>query len=295
MRTTPIVRLLFALLACFSGTRDATSAETEAAAKTPDAAAVKKAMTPAQLALGDPITNSVGMVLVPIPSGEFQMGSPDSDKSARPNETPQHLVKITKPFYLSAFEVTQQQYEKVMGVGPWQRFNRSTAVPEGPDYPATYTSWKGAVEFCRKLSEQEGVEYRLPTEAQWEYACRAGTTTAYSFGDNASKLGQHAWYKKNTWDIGEKYPHRVGQKLPNSWGLYDMHGNVSELSQDYWYKLYDGATVEDPSGPLTGTSRAFRGSSYFSLSTQCRSAVRNGYGPSNRMNLIGFRVSRTYP
>ncbi|MCH7989078.1 MAG: formylglycine-generating enzyme family protein, partial [Planctomycetes bacterium] len=169
-------------------------------------------MTPDQLALGDPIVNSVGMLLVPIPAGEFQMGSPDSDSVASDDEKPQHLVKITKPFYLSVYEVTQQQYEKVMGTRPWQD---KPNVQDGPDYPATYVSWNDAVEFCRKLSEQEGVEYRLPTEAQWEYACRAGTTTVYSFGDDAYKLGQHAWYAKNAWNIGEEYAHRIGQKLPN--------------------------------------------------------------------------------
>ncbi len=171
-------------------------------------------MTPDQLALGDPIVNSIGMLLVPIPAGEFQMGSPDSDS----DEKPQHLVKITKPFYLSVYEVTQQQYEQVMGVRPWQG---KQFLQEGLDYPATHVSWDDAVEFCRKLSENEGVEYRLPTEAQWEYACRAGTTTAYSFGDDASKLGQYGWYDMNT-----NKKHAVGQKRPNPWSLYDTHGKT---------------------------------------------------------------------
>ncbi len=106
-------------------------------------------------------------------------------------------------------------------------------MQEGSDYPAVWVSWNDAVEFCRKLSEQEGVEYRLPTEAQWEYTCRAGTTTVYSFGDDRSKLRQYAWSAKDAFDTHEQYAHRVGQKLPNSWGLYDMHGNVFEWCQDW--------------------------------------------------------------
>lgn len=171
--------------------------------KTPDAAAVKKHMTPAQLKLGDPVVNSIGMVLVPIPAGEFKMGSPASDKDAFSNEKPQHLVKMAKPYYLSAFEVTQQQYEKVMGSRPWQG---NPYVQAGrPDNAANYVTHDAAVEFCRKLSKQEGVEYRLPTEAEWEYTCRAGTTTVFSFEDDGAKLGQYGWYKKNAWDVGERY------------------------------------------------------------------------------------------
>ena len=172
MRISPLVLLLFAMLGCGSGTQPAKPPAKAATPKTPDAAAVKKHMTPDQLPLGDPIVNSVGMVLVPVPAGQFQMGIPDSE----------HLVKITKPFYLSVCEVTQQQYEKVMGLRPWQG---KDYVQEGPDYPAAYVSWNDGVEFCRKLSEQEGVQYRLPTEAQWEYACRSGTTTVVPFNQRA--------------------------------------------------------------------------------------------------------------
>ena len=145
MRFSPIVLLVFAVLGCDSGTESA-----KPPAKTPDAAEVKKHMTPAQLALGDPIVNSVSMLLVPIPAGQFQIGSPDSDRDADDDERPQHLVKITKPFYLSVYAVTQQQYEKVMSTRPWQG---EFLVQEGPDYPATCVTWNDAVEFCRKLSK----------------------------------------------------------------------------------------------------------------------------------------------
>ncbi len=248
-------------------------------------------MTPDQLALGDPIVNSIGMLLVPIPAGEFQMGSPDSDSVAYDNEKPQHLVKITKPFYLSVHEVTQQQYEKVMGVRPWQG---KDYVQEGPDYAATHVSWNDAVEFCRKLSEQDGVEYRLPTEAQWEYACRAGTTTVYSFGDHASKLGQYAWYRKSAWDIGQKYAHRVGQKLPNPWGLYDMYGNVFEWCQDWEAPYGSEKVVSDPMGPAQGEGLVLRGGSFY-LAPFVRSAYRYYPYPVDRSYTFGFRVARTYP
>jgi formylglycine-generating enzyme required for sulfatase activity len=210
---------------------------------------------------------------------------------AEDDEKPQHLVKITKPFYLGLYEVTQQQYEKVMEARPWQG---EEYVKEGPDYPAVYVNHDDAVEFCRRLSKQEGVEYRLPTEAEWEYACRAGTTTSYSFGDDASKLGQYAWYGKNAWDIGEKYAHRVGQKLPNPWGLYDMHGNAWEWCQD-WYAPYGSEkVVSDPVGPAQGEGRVLRGGSFLSLTSNVRSANRFNNRPVNRFYSLGFRVARTY-
>jgi formylglycine-generating enzyme required for sulfatase activity/predicted Ser/Thr protein kinase len=261
------------------------------------AATVKKHMTPAQLALGDPVVNSVGMVLVPIPAGEFQMGSPDSDSDAFANEKPRHLVQITKPFYLSVYEVTQQQYEKVMGVRPWRgHFLWSQVwVQEGTAHPATYVSHDDAVEFCLKLSEQEGVEYRLPTEAQWEYACRAGSTTAYNFGDDVSKLGEHAWCFENTCDVGEWYAHRVGQKLPNPWGLYDMHGNLSEWCQD-GYAGYDSEkAVIDPTGPAQGDHRMVRGGSINNSPSILRSAKRSSEQRTYRSYSKGFRPARTYP
>jgi len=252
--------------------------------------AVKKHMKPAQLALGDPIVNSIGMVLVPIPAGQFQMGSPDSDNDAEDDQKPQHQVKITKPFYLAAYEVTQSQYEKVMGTRPWQG---QIYVEDGPDNPATYVSHDDAVDFCRKLSTQEGVEYRLPTEAEWEYACRAGTTTIYSFGDDTSKLGQHAWYDKNAWNVDEKYAHGVGQKLPNRWGLFDMHGNVFEWCQD-WHGDYRRGSVTDPSGASLGSVRVYRGGSWKVrlLSGLCHSANRRGT-PGRRRHDLGFRVLRS--
>jgi formylglycine-generating enzyme required for sulfatase activity len=235
--------------------------------------------------LGDPISNNIGMVLVPIPAGEFQMGSRDFFD----DEKPPHQVTITKPFYVSVHEVTQRQYETVTEHRPWQG---ESNVQEGPDYPATYVDWDDAVEFCRKLSQQEGVEYRLPSEAQWEYVCRAGTTTAYGFGDDVSKLGQYAWFSENARKIGEEYAHPVGQKLPNSWGLYDTHGNVWEWCHD-WLRPYEKDAVSDPTGPDRGATRVKRGGSFDDAAHAARSGLRSSRTPDHRNHYIGFRVVRT--
>jgi formylglycine-generating enzyme required for sulfatase activity len=236
------------------------------------------------------IVNSIGMKLKLIPAGEFQMGSPDAEPYHYDDET-RHLVKISMPFYLGVYEVTQQQYEKIMGARPWEDKDR---VREGADYPAVWVSWDDAVEFCRRLSTQEGVEYRLPTEAEWEYACRGGTTTAYSFGDDEAKLGQYAWYEKNASSIGEDYPHRVGQKLPNRWGLYDMHGNVWEQTQDWKEPYGSEKVVSDPMGPAQGIERVSRGGSSYEPSFNARSAGRANKPPDFRNSILGFRVARTY-
>ena len=242
-----------------------------APAKTPDAATVKKHMTPAQLALGDPVVNSIGMLLVPIPAGEFQMGEGGEA----------HKVTLTKPFELGVYEVTQEQYEQVMGSKP-SKF-------KGPQNPVKGVRWNDAVEFCRKLSQLSeekaaGYVYRLPTEAEWEYACRAGTTTKYSFGDSESELGEYAWYRANSGNT----THPAGGRKPNAWGLYDMHGNVKEWCQD-WYEDYPSGPVTDPTGAASGSRRVLRGGSFFVQSSYVRSATRN-----NRYVSTGFRPARTY-
>ena len=204
----------------------------------------------------DVLTNSIGMRLVHIPKGEFMMGSPSSKEERFGNEGPQHRVRISRDFYMSQTEVTQGQYKSVMNTQPW---SGESYVQESDSNPAVYVSWNDAVEFCRKLSQQEGKTYRLPTEAEWEYACRAGTTTCFSFGDSDSSLGDYAWFCGNAWDVDQKYAHRVGQKKPNRWNLYDMHGNVFEWCND-WYdrNYYSNSPVFDPQGPASGSSRVVR-------------------------------------
>jgi len=205
--------------------------------------------------LGTPvqITNSIGMKLNLVPPGEFLMGSPESEAEYRENET-LHRVKITKPFYLSAYEVTQAQYEQVMGKNP--------SDSKGPTKRVERLEWNDAVEFCRKLRAQTaGVGYRLPTEAEWEYVCRAGTTTAYSFGNDASVLSKYAWHRDNS----KLTTHPVGELKPNAWGLYDMHGNVLEWCQDRYGLYVSQQVVSDPTGPASGRGHVLRGGSFFLL------------------------------
>ena len=204
-----------------------------------------------------PIRNSIGMDLKLLPPGVFTMGDEDDE----------HEVTLTKPFMLGVHEVTQEQYEQVM------RDNPSNF--KGADNPVDGVIWKDAVEFCRKLSElpaekAAGHVYRLPTEAEWEYACRAGTTMKFSFGDDASELGQYAWYSNNS----DSRIHSVGGKKPNAWGLYDMHGNVWEWCQDGNASSY----------------RVIRGGSWDCTAGLCRSASRIWGPPSFRIISSGFRV-----
>ena len=230
--------------------------------------------------------NKLGMKFRVIPAGTFLMGSPNGQGSE--DEHPQHKVTITKCFGLGVHTVTQGQWQKLMGNKPWQGQN---FVKDGSDIAATYVSWNDAVSFCRKLSESEGVRYRLPTEAEWEWSCRAGTTTKYSFGDDEKQLGKYAWYDSNAWDKGEKYAHATGQKSANPFGLHDMHGNVWEWCQD-WYDSgwYAKSAATDPAGPSSGSSRVLRGGSCYNESANLRSARRNACTPGYRYGNIGFRV-----
>ncbi len=289
----PLIMLLLPIAAAGCGT------------KAPDVAAVKQHVSSDQRALGDPIVNSVGMVLVPILAGEFQMGTAVKDaalgargqaeKQKAGPESPQHSVTITKPFFISSCEVTQQQYEQVMGASPWEG---KPLVKEKAACAASYVSWDDAVEFCRKLSEQENQQYHLPTEAEWEYACRAGATTTWSFGDDGSLLNNYGWYGANAYHDSEQYPHSVGQKLPNAWGLYDMHGNVWEWCQD-WYAPYNTKKKEtvDPKGPEKGKYRVWRGGSFSRRVANNRSPTRPGDGPEDQRPGFapGFRFVREVP
>jgi len=222
--------------------------------------------------------DSIGMKFKLIPAGTFTMG----DASGEDEETP-HEVTLTKPFKMGVHEVTQAQYEQLMGTNP--------SESKGADNPVETLSWDDAVEFCRRLSElpaekAAGNVYRLPTEAEWEYACRAGTTTKYSFGDDESELGDYAWYGVNS----DQKTHPVGSKKPNAWGLYDMYGNVWEWCQD-WEEDYPSGSVTDPSGATSGTYRMFRGGSWYYPAEECRSAIRHWNRPSVRwFHDGGFRV-----
>lgn len=211
---------------------------------------------------------------VSIPAGKFTMGSPSSEKNHQVDEGPVHEVTI-EAFELGKYEITQKQWVEVMGSNPSKWI--------GDDFPVGHVSKNNVEEFIEKLNEREGTDkYRLPTEAEWEYACRAGTTAAYSFGDDESKLGDYAWYNANS----DNQIHPVGQKKPNSWGLYDMHGNVWEWVQDDSHDSYDGAPSD---GSAWGSGETSRGGSYSTVAKFCRSANRNGCDPEDT---IGFRLVR---
>jgi formylglycine-generating enzyme required for sulfatase activity len=234
------------------------------------------------------------MKFVLIPAGRFMMGSPDSEAGHQPDET-QHEVTISRPFYMGISEVTQEQWQAVMGTRPWDEL---VFFRESRTNPASCISWADATEFCKRLSAkpgQAGPPFRLPTEAEWEYACRAGTTTRFYFGDDESRLGDYAWWGKNTWAVHEQYSHAVGQKRPNGWGLHDMLGNVCEWCSD-WYGDYSRGPVTDPAGPELGRVPVLRGGSWNDDAPEnLRCADRIDRGPGNRLGGYGFRVARNLP
>jgi len=263
-----------------------------------------------------------------IKPGTFTMGSPVGEPG-RNNDEVQHQVKLTKGFYMSKYQVTQEQYQAVMGSNPsWFQPSNGENPASGEEQgrrPVEQISWYDAIVFCNKLSIEERLNpvytisgttnpdwwgpiptssnpiwdavtvnwnangYRLPTEAEWEYACRGGTTTAYSYGNTAN--GDYMWYDVNS----NSSTHEVGKKLPNPWGLYDMHGNVYEWCWD-WYDDYEGS-VTDPKGPGTpnmsyGAVRVIRGGCWVSDAQCARSAYRGGNGPWDGDDSIGFRLVR---
>jgi formylglycine-generating enzyme required for sulfatase activity len=260
------------------------------------------------------IINSIGMELKLIPGGEFLMGSPDSDRDAFGNEKPQHRVRITRPFYLGVYSVTRGQFQRFVeatdyrtqaekdGEGGW-RWDaaaqwwardpkstwRSPGFDQTDDHPVVNVSWNDASAFCDWLSRQESQEYRLPTEAEWEYACRAGTTTRFSFGDDENALGQFAWYSANS----NRQTHPVGEKQPNGFGLHDMHGNVWEWCWDgYDADYYKQSPAIDPRGSEPAAHRVLRGGGWNFALQLARSASRGGNSPERSFNFLGFRLAR---
>ena len=217
--------------------------------------------------------NSIGIGFVLIPAGTFAMGSQD--------DCPIHQVTISQPFYLGKYTVTQAQWTALMG--------KNLSKFPGENHPVDNVSWEDVQEFIRRLNAREGGSwYRLPTEAEWEYAARAGSTTLYSFGDGEGQLGQYAWYAANAGGT----THPVGQLRPNAWGLCDMHGNVWEWVQD-WYSAYTTESVTDPRGPSSGSARMFRGGGCYGVARHCRSAHRCSGAPGYHCTYLGFRLLRT--
>ena len=269
---TPVADAAYAPLdGLAAGSREAQEAQKEWAAKAKLPLEVK--------------TQKTGIVFRLVPPGTFLMGSP-ADETDRDDEK-QHRVTLTKALYLGKYEVTQGQWEAVMGTNPSQN-------KEAAKLPVQTVIWDDAMAFCGKLTESErgagrlpaGHEYRLPTESEWEYACRAGTQTAYGFGNEEGKLGDSAWYSSNS---GGKM-HEVGRKKPNAWGLHDMHGNVWEWCLD-WLGDYPAGAATDPVGPRTGSYRVSRGGGWDFNAGYCRAADRRRGGPAGTISYLGFRVA----
>ena len=236
------------------------------------------------------LADYIGMKFTYIPPGTFMMGSPKNERGHEQDEE-LHQVTLTKGFHMGVTEVTQRQWRKIMGSNP------SNFKNCGDDCPVESVSWKDVREFIRRLNKREGTDkYRLPTEAEWEYAARAGSTTAFGNGDivvtdcgHEPNLDRMGWYCGNA---GDK-THPVAGKARNAWGLYDMHGNVYEWCQD-WYDDYPDGSVSDPEGPKRGSDRVIRGGSWNDYARDCRSAYRVRLNPGGRDSNVGFRLARTY-
>lgn len=241
-----------------------------------------------------PPSNPNPAVLVWIPAGSFLLGSPDAEQDRQSREGPQTQVTITHGFWMSRYETTQSQYQAVMGSNPSGFTGLGTL-------PVENVSWFDATNYCYRLTAQErtagrlpsGYVYRLPTEAEWEYACRAGTTTRFYYGDDPSysRLTNYAWYAANS---GNK-THPVGLLQPNAWGLYDMPGNVGEWCLDWFGWNYPGGSQTDPAGPSGTATRVIRGVGFGNPASQCRSAERDTYPPGQPESTVGFRPVLAVP
>ena len=233
------------------------------------------------------VNAQVTLAMVSIPGGAFLMGAPASEENSRNNERPQHQVTLP-PFFMGKYPVTQAQWTALMGRNP-SRF-------KGPQRPVENVSWLMAQEFCRKISEKTGAAYRLPIEAEWEYACRAGTTTPFYFGPTITtelvNYDGNYPYSSAPKGIYRKETIEVGSFPPNAFGLYDMHGNVWEWCQD-WYGDYSEEAVLDPRGPVSGLLRVYRGGGWDNIAGDCRAAIRGRGEPDDRGYDLGFRLART--
>jgi len=272
-------------------------------------------------------TNFIGMKFKTLPAGSFYMGScldpkkvnkkraflkkeaieipcpsgAEIDKKADEDEMPQHKVTLKKSFQMGLYEVTLGQFREFVIAADhddWITNKFMKYNDHGDDAALSYVSWKQAQKFVTWLNENKPADdkgsYRLPSEAEWEYAARAGSKTHYSFGDSASKLGQYAWYSDNAKKVGEKYAHKVGQKKPNPWGLYDMHGNVWEWVEDCGHKSYQGAPTDGTAWTTecADASRVNRGGGWDGSDGYVRSANRYDNSPGVRLNNMGFRLLR---
>lgn len=238
------------------------------------------------------LPGDVPLEMVWLDAGTFRMGAletEDFEDPPFPDEIPDHRVILSQGFWIGRFEVTQSQWETLM---PNRPFEDLTSSHLGPDRPAVFISWVDAQEFVAALNESRGDSlFRLPTEAEWEYAARAGSTTRWHFGDTPGPLRNFGWYERNAWNAGQRWPHDVGQFPANAWGLHDMLGNAAEWVHD-WFDAdyYDESPERDPRGPERGSERTLRGGSFRDEADDVSSTARNSARPDIRSSLFGFRV-----
>ncbi len=239
------------------------------------------------------LPGGVPLTMVWIPAGTFDMGAPVDELGVLSADRPVHTVTLSEGYWLGKYELTKAQWEAVMDTQPWSNAGN---VLNSPDSPAVLISWYDTQTFIEQLNDVTGQTFRLPTEAEWEHACRAGTTERFYWGTDAdlTLIDDYAWNTANADDAGEPYAHVVGQKLPNAWGLYDMSGNAWEWCQD-WFGAYTSDPVTDPTGPGIGIDRVVRGGSWYNPEpgTTCRSAYRGGMAPGGLYTDYGFRLCRS--
>jgi formylglycine-generating enzyme required for sulfatase activity len=270
--------LLFLVGILFFVGNDSLGQEPKTPAKNPSSKSATEEKSVEKKELSFDLGDGVQLELVLIRPGSFTMGDDRGDN----DEKPAHKVAISKPFYLGRFEVTQEQWQAVMGANP-SRF-------KGAKNPVDRVSWEAAQSFIKKLNEKfaaSGMTFDLPTEAQWEYACRAGASSRFSFGDDEAGLAEYGWFEGNAGGT----THPVGQKKPNAWGLYDMYGNLWEWTAD-WYdgNYYNQSPASDPTGPTAVTSRVLRGGSWSDPAVYCRSSYRYCLPPWFCVHCYGLRI-----
>lgn len=242
------------------------------------------------------LPGDVPLTMVLIPAGTFNMGALADELDSLAFDKPSHSVELTHDFWIGKYEVTKAQWEAIMETRPWEGHDH---VIEEPDSAAVFVSWNDTQTFLSALSDYTSATYRLPTEAEWEYSCRAGTTTRFYWGDDLTytDIDDYAWWGDNAFSEGEGYAHIVGLKLPNDFGLYDMSGNAWEWCQD-WFDGYPVGPVTDPAGPVTGTWKICRGGGWYNSTVReeqssLRSACRNVWVPTSLFTDFGFRLCLT--
>ena len=301
------IPLLSAIVCCCFGCATVESQPT-AQAKPPSWAKVSKAQIAEATKLGVPVAfeNKAGIKFVLAPAGEFLMGSAEDEPGRYPAEGPQHKVTIRKPFYVAIHQVTQGQWKSIVGSKPWLA-ERAHGAKDDPANVATWVDWDDATNFCARLSKEESRPYRLLSEAEWEYMCRAGSTTRYFYGDDLKleKLNDYGWYGHEGWygrAENDRYVQAPGLKKPNAWGIYDTIGSVWEMCQDiaqhnwnYEGAPTDGSAWMKPRTDGKEPSHPLRGGGSHSSDRRVRSASRHAYRQSASSHYVGFRICCDLP